>query len=984
LEDDQADGMLLERFVLCHEEAAFTELVRRHGPMVLGVCRRVLRNHDDADDAFQVTFLTLACKARTLRDGKALPNWLYRVAVHTACRARANAERHREREQQAATLPRPDPSLAADCGELGPILDEELCRLPEKCRGPLILCDLEGKTHEEAARALGWPTGSLSKRLARGRELLRQRLVRRGLAPSAGVLTLSLTEPATAAVPVLLAQATVRAALLIATGQTAAGAVSTPAASLLKQTLQAMLLGRLKTTALVVVLVLGLLGAAAGLSSRSAPVNEGHTEALPERTDRFGDPLPPGALARIGTVRLRHGSNVAALVLSGDGKIVVSVGRDGIRLPLLKDNDPTACVWDAATGKEFRRFPLRGFADTSLGYCALSRDGRVLALSEGAQLPFDKRSLPGGLSLPPGELGQVVGERTTPRIRLWDMQTGDELRPLTVPGDRMGLPARFVFAADGKVLASWGSDSAIRFWDVTTGREQCRLAVPPNEVITCLAWSPDCRNLAAAWGNGPIRLWQIPAEQPSQLLRGHREGPFSLAFSPDGKLLASGDLTCVLLWDVAARRELRALPVQGGRVDAVAFSTDGRTVTAVSANGQGRIWNVHTGEELHRFGVARDRSPPDSTHAISVLMATTSYQPLALSADGTTVARLSAPTSIVLDAAAPGKNLLPRDDCSLATIGRSAPVNFAFSPDGKCLACLCADGKLRLWDAATGKELCHFEGQESFAVRLGFSADGGTLISLEAMPADRTGARLPEDTLRRWDVTTGRELPRFRIPRADVSAVSPDGEMLATAAYSQTDSVVVFLWNLTTGKEKHRFQSGAPVITALTFSPDGKTLAVVDGVGSIRLWDTDSGEVCGQLNEKGRDVNNPHVAFSDGKTLLVAWCPIPNGLSGVAAPAQVCEWDLTTGRIRRRFGDIPANWVVLAFSPDGKVVALADEASHTVCVWDLATKKARRKFHGHSGYVLHAAFSPDGKTLASGSMDTTILVWDLTTPRIED
>jgi RNA polymerase sigma factor (sigma-70 family) len=174
--DALSDGQLLEWFVNQREEAAFAALVRRHGPMVMSVCRRVLRNSHDAEDAFQATFLVLAEKAPRLRQPELLANWLYGVAYRTALHARQRASRRSEREREAVTQSASNSDSELESRELRRVLDEELQSLPEKYRAPLVLCYLEGMTNEEAARMLGWPSGSMSYRLARGRELLRERM----------------------------------------------------------------------------------------------------------------------------------------------------------------------------------------------------------------------------------------------------------------------------------------------------------------------------------------------------------------------------------------------------------------------------------------------------------------------------------------------------------------------------------------------------------------------------------------------------------------------------------------------------------------------------------------------------------------------------------------------------------------------------------------------------------------------------------------
>src|SRR5947209_2361714 len=186
--DSFTDGDLLEAFLTRRDEAAFEALLRRHGPMVLGVCRRVLDDADSADDAFQATFLVLARKAESIRKRPSVGSWLFGVAFRTALKARASAVRRRIHERAIMHPATTDPREEIVWRELRPLLDAEMDRLPEKYRAPLVLCYLEGKTNEEAARELGWTKGTVSGRLARARDVLRQRLVRRGLDLTAGAL----------------------------------------------------------------------------------------------------------------------------------------------------------------------------------------------------------------------------------------------------------------------------------------------------------------------------------------------------------------------------------------------------------------------------------------------------------------------------------------------------------------------------------------------------------------------------------------------------------------------------------------------------------------------------------------------------------------------------------------------------------------------------------------------------------------------------
>jgi RNA polymerase sigma-70 factor (ECF subfamily) len=216
---DLTDGQLLECFIARRDETAFEVLVKRHSPMVLGVCRRVLGNPHDAEDAFQATFLVLVRKATSIRPREMVGNWLYGVAYRAACEAKAAGARRRAREMQVNAIPEPEAPGADVWQEIRPILDEELSRLPDKYRVPIVLCDLEGKTHKEAARQLGWPQGTVSGRLARARVMLARRLARRGLALPAGALAVALAQnAASACVPAPLVASTLKAAAQFAAG----------------------------------------------------------------------------------------------------------------------------------------------------------------------------------------------------------------------------------------------------------------------------------------------------------------------------------------------------------------------------------------------------------------------------------------------------------------------------------------------------------------------------------------------------------------------------------------------------------------------------------------------------------------------------------------------------------------------------------------------------------------------------------------------
>ncbi len=263
-ESGVGDGELLGRFVERHDEAAFAALVNRHGPMVWGVCRRLLNRHD-AEDAFQATFLVLARKAVSVRSRQTVGNWLYGVAHQTALQARRTATRRRAKEVQVTTMPDTEAVEPDPWADLQPLLDEELSRLPDIYRAVIVLCDLEGRTRKEVARRLGVPEGTVAGRISRARTLLARRLTRRGVALSGGALAAVLTQQgATAGMPISVVVPTIKAARLVAARRAATGAVSVQVAALTEGVMKAMLFNKLKA-AMAVVLMLGFVATGATL-----------------------------------------------------------------------------------------------------------------------------------------------------------------------------------------------------------------------------------------------------------------------------------------------------------------------------------------------------------------------------------------------------------------------------------------------------------------------------------------------------------------------------------------------------------------------------------------------------------------------------------------------------------------------------------------------------------------------------------------------
>jgi RNA polymerase sigma factor (sigma-70 family) len=268
------DAQLLEGFLARRDGACFEALVRRHGPMVLGVCRRVLRDPHDAEDAFQATFLVLVRRASSVVPREMVGNWLYGVAYRTALEARRSAARRQARERQVPDMPQPSVEAEALWHDLQPLLDEELDRLPDKYRAAVVLCDLQGRTRKEAARQLGVPEGTVSGRLTTARRMLARRLTRRGLALSVAAVALALDQGrAAAAVPRSLVASAV---------QTAGGSASAPVAALAGRVVKGLFLAKLK--GLATILMAFALVTGAGFVAHRVAGAEPRQESGPDRT----------------------------------------------------------------------------------------------------------------------------------------------------------------------------------------------------------------------------------------------------------------------------------------------------------------------------------------------------------------------------------------------------------------------------------------------------------------------------------------------------------------------------------------------------------------------------------------------------------------------------------------------------------------------------------------------------------------------------
>jgi RNA polymerase sigma factor (sigma-70 family) len=951
--DRLPDGMLLQRFTADHDEAAFAALMDRHGPLVLAVGQRLLHDRHAAEDVFQATFLVLARKAASIRKRESLASWLYGVAYRLAVHAKTRAVNRSHAELRSRRRLPAEPAEEVTWRELGAVLDEELQRLPEKYRTPLVLCYLEGRTQDEAATQLGWTKGTLRRRLEQGRELLRVRLVRRGVTLSTGLLATVLSQGSVSAG---LVDVALDAALAFHLGES----LATPAAVLAEGVLSAMWIAKVEI-AIVALVTVGLLGVSAGVATHHALADKGAAGGAPAavkseppakreppdagsrgpkaaRTDRSGDPLPDGAIARLGTTRWRHGMHVFALAFSSDGKFIATAGAPG-----------RVCVWDALTGREVRVFPVRG----DIHSVAFTPDGRKLVVPwhsdnsvrmweiesgkelrqfKGHQLSVSSVAVsPDGKTLASGSHDETV--------RLWDITTGRELFQLN-GRDRLGFA--LAFSPDGALLASGGGDRTVRVWDRATGKE--RFVLRGHEgAIRSVRFSPDGKLLATGSDDGTLCVWNLETQQVVRRIDDKLRSVNDVAFSPDGSLLASGNRDrTIRLWDVGTGMELRRWEAGTYYIRAIAFSRDGKVLVSGSSWNSVRRWDVATGQEIgplssHLGLVGGLLFTPDGRTLFSQ-----GFDKRVVKWDlatGTEQVLFGGPANGVLDrpaALAPDGQTLAsgqrrdytvrlwdfRTGKELRTLGKHKDMVscLAFSSDGKFLASGSEDKTARLWDCTTGKELFRFEGTFTQLDGLAFSPDHRLLAMTTR-----------DQTLRLWDTTTGKERNAWASPSSDEDTLvfSADGRWLALASGYADPSVQV--WHVATGKLRHRLIGHTGGAYSAAFSPDGRFLATGGvefyGDNTVRLWEMASGQ-------EVRQYQGHHSGV-----LVLAYTPDGRTLASGGGDANVMLWDVTD----RRAADLPRNARIMPGELEDRWKTLGgeDAAKAYQSIWDLAAVPAQ-------------------------------------------
>ncbi|HEY7425513.1 MAG TPA: sigma-70 family RNA polymerase sigma factor [Gemmataceae bacterium] len=932
------DRELLRRFAQTRDGDAFAALLRRHGPMVLGLARRVAGDWQTAEDVFQAAFLMLARKVHTIRRAESLPCWLHGVTFRLALRARRSQQRRQERETHVRRSPPPTPLDELTARELLEVLDEELQNLPENYRAPLILCCLEGLSQEEAAKRLNCSAGAVRGRLERGRNRLRLRLEKRGLTLPAVLGGTLLVADAVSATPPALMQSTLTAVTM--------GAGATPAATLLMQgAMRTIFLHKLKLVSAVVVL-LGVTGGGLSMMAlrpQAVEENEPPLAAVPDdkpvsgekRVDLYGDPLPEGAEMRLGTIQRRAvGAQIAA---TPDGRSIVSV-RGG----------KYVAIWDAATGRMRQRHELPVAAIDPMSFSELSPDGRWLATNRSAQQKSN--------------------------VTIWDVRTGKKIRELLFTDARdIGLCA---FSADGRRLAATGfvdKNCFVRIWNLSDGK--CIFDKPVRAGSSeRLTFTPDGKHLLASFDSweGALHCWEV--ESGRQLWQSKEFEPCPIVVTPDSKVLAWRQHESPALDLATGRLSKVRLPSNAWKCSQLTFSPDGCTLL-LSRLGDLIVWDYQKGQQRRVLKGAGEQAVflPDGK---SVITNNGSLQRWEL---------------------ASGQTVWP-DTFARGHVGEV--VTLAFSADGRRLVSGSRDGSVRWWDVTTGRPLHIWDGHKrptglpdgpqapSGVTALDLTPDGGQLLSAGwggtlQFHDLRTGERLHSLSLPSDDLLEGPPYAyHLRMSRLGTRAVGLVGaEFFRNIVGHEHDKRTHRLatWDLKTGRL--RTCRSVPV-NASVLSPDGRAVLLANGV----LLDAETGKEIARMQEMTE--RYPHVFSPDGALIVGGSELITREKDGLTARYDgVRVWEAATGKpvahIKRKFWPAQAD-----FHPDGRFVVLNDHDG--VQIWDLfrGTAVAGRKMPeqvcaGASSFPRYAsclAVTRNGRRMATGMPDGTILLWDVKLP----
>lgn len=685
--------------------------------------------------------------------------------------------------------------------------------------------------------------------------------------------------------------------------------------------------------------------------------------------------------------------SVTSVAFSPDGQRIVSCGSEN-----------TVMVWDVNKGQ--RLLTLKGLsgalfspdgkriasADAATANSVRIRDaatGKELATLKGKGISWPVAFSPDGARI------VCPGEGSTARV--WDVAKGV---PILAFKGHTGPVANVAYGPDGKHIASASNDRTIKvwevdrqemfplqthvrvenmvvsgdgkrlayrhaIWDLDTGKA---LALP--EAFNGLALSPDGKRVASGDGK-TVKVWDSGTGRRLLLLNGHSKGTRCVAFSPNGKYIASGGMEgTIKIWNYDTGKELLTLAGHGGLVDNVTFSPDSQRLVSGAWDNLVKVWDLATGHDLFTL----------SGHTRSIFSVT-------FSRDGRRIASGSNDNTVKLWDAKTGKELL-------TLRGHTQGVtNAVFSPDGQRLFSASMDQTVKVWEANNGQEVLSLKDHKGPVHSLAIRSDGKRLFSggedelVKARDADRVldvftlrghtlgitsvafsrdGKRIVsgsnDQTVRIWDAVKGREVAALTGHAKGVTsvAISPDGKRIASGGVDHT----VKLWDADSGQEVLSLVGHAKKVSSVAFSPDNKRVASASVDHTVKVWDADGGRELLWL--KGHTDEVACVAFS----------PDGSRIASASHDQTVKLWDAAAGQEVLAFKEHTGNVVSVCFSPDANRLVSAGQDG-VVRIWDAGTGHQVRVVKGNGLLIPSVAFSPDGKRIASAGAD--LRIWDVAT-----
>jgi RNA polymerase sigma factor (sigma-70 family) len=921
---DDTDSELLQRFRATHEEAAFAELVHRHGPMVYAVCRRILLSSPDAEDAFQATFFVLARKADTIRGS--VGAWLHGVAVKVANKARIQALKRTVRNMSAARpeavhTPTPDSDLRA-------VLDEELTKLPEELRQVVVTCDLGGKSRSQAAKELGWPEGTVAKRLTKARELLAQRLTRRGISLSASALGVALGEQAMANVP---------SSLVFETMKLATNVGSVTVQKLAESVMRSIQVGVLKSWAVVGLFTIALTSGGlmmAGGGGGSDPKPEPQKAAVPGKpvmmwkehnSIYFPRSLPVSVAFSDDSTSLLTGdtngevmdvkvpieqptyrwtakvdSTHAAVAYSADRKQVYITTKTGVQMV------------DAATGKPGEKIEtpegiaIGVFPNKPIREAANMFECKIVV---GSPIGYTQKTWISGDAKPNG-----TSFRRTQRSTIDSALIDSAAVPLAV--DQVGELVITTGDLDPKTKKNflW----ACRYITNSDGR---LVLEGHTATVVSAAWAKEGGTAVTGDADGRVIVWDAKTMKESRRLElGGRV--MALAMSDDAThtaaYVAKKDRAEVLVWETATNKptaiHTKFADFTGTKLHAsLAFSHDGKRLAGCAVN---KDWLTKLGdleEKVHVWELSPEpKAQAAPKHLYTETLPKGSSTECVVLDDASFIVPSLKPGGIDYRDLRDGKVLfrLGFGDFTLGKMKLSADRRWLameqrtpFDPKKTGLTKTTFDVGVRSvhkWE----ERLTIADCSELLDV-----ASGGTVVAV-----------VRNKKLEVWDIATKKVLKTadFEFTKCDAAAFSPDGKLLAV--FDGSHNLIWWAWN----EGKHEMMLRREKVGSLCFSPDGKFLASgptewINLSEQISIWNVETRKVQSEFaNSKKLSMSTPSMTFTHGGRVLIACDNIKPEKQEDFPSHRITLWDTATGAVAHQLA-IPSGLPQkIDVSPNGR------------------------------------------------------------------